>query len=121
MRIQVGYGLTSVLTDAVSKQIFDQELKPHFEKGDFDGGFTAGVDSILKIIGGQSSHIRKRSDGRRVENRNCIVLSRAVLKFVRPMNDSTARNEVIEILTLDIKPGRREEFTAYMSRRRYRS
>ncbi len=53
MRIQVGYGLTSVLTDALSKQILDQDLKPHFQKGDFDGGLVAGIDSILKIVGGQ--------------------------------------------------------------------
>jgi len=55
MRIQVGYGLTSVLTDALSQQILDQDLKPHFQKGDFDGGFTAGVDSILKLVGGHQS------------------------------------------------------------------
>jgi len=35
MRIQVGYGLTSVLTDALSQQILDQDLKPHFQKGRF--------------------------------------------------------------------------------------
>ena len=52
MRIQVGYGLTGVLTDQLSKKILDQDLKPHFEKGDFDGGLTAGVDAILKIVGG---------------------------------------------------------------------
>ena len=55
MRIQVGYGLTSVLTDALSKQVLDQDLKPHFQKGDFDGGLAAGVDSILKIVGEQQS------------------------------------------------------------------
>ena len=55
MRIQVGYGLTSVLTDALSKQILDQDLKPHFQKGDFEGGLSAGVDSILRIVGGQQS------------------------------------------------------------------
>jgi len=55
MRIQVGYGLTDILTDALSKQVLDQDLRPHFEKGDFDGGLTAGVDSILKIVGGQPS------------------------------------------------------------------
>ena len=55
MRIQVGYGLTNVLTDALSKQVLDNDLKPHFEKGDFDGGLTAGVESILRIVAGQSS------------------------------------------------------------------
>jgi uncharacterized protein len=55
MRIQVGQGLTSVLTDALAKQILDQDLKPHFQKKDFDGALAAGVDSILKIVGGQQS------------------------------------------------------------------
>ena len=55
MRIQVGYGLTSVLTDALAKQILDQELGPHFQKGDFDGGLTAGVNSMLKTIGEPAS------------------------------------------------------------------
>ena len=61
MRIQVGYGLTGVLTDALSKRILDQDLKPHFEKGDFDGGLTAGVDSILKIVGGMPSLVHTGS------------------------------------------------------------
>jgi uncharacterized protein len=55
MRIQVGYGLTSVFTDALSQQILDQDLKPHFQKGDFDGGLTGGVDSILKLVSGHQS------------------------------------------------------------------
>jgi uncharacterized protein len=49
MRIQVSYGLTSVLTDALCKQILDDELGPHFQRGDFDGGLTAGVEAMLKI------------------------------------------------------------------------
>lgn len=55
MRIQVGYGLTGVLTDALSKQILDRDLRPHFQNGDFAGGFAAGIDSILRIVGGQQS------------------------------------------------------------------
>lgn len=55
MRIQVGDDLTGVLTDALSKQILDRKLGPHFQRGDFDGGLTAAVDSMLKIIGGAAS------------------------------------------------------------------
>jgi uncharacterized protein len=50
MRIQVGKGLTGILTDALCKQILDRDLKPHFQNADFDGGLAAGVDSILRII-----------------------------------------------------------------------
>jgi uncharacterized protein len=50
IRIQVGFGLTGVLTDALSAQIIDRDIKPHFEANDFGGGFSAAVDSILDII-----------------------------------------------------------------------
>ena len=60
MHIQVGYGLTRMLTDALSKKILDEDLKPHFEKGDFDGGLAAGVDAILRIVGGPPSSERAR-------------------------------------------------------------
>jgi uncharacterized protein len=50
MRIQVSNGLTSILTDALCQQILDRDLKPHFQKGDFDGGLAAGVDSILTVL-----------------------------------------------------------------------
>jgi uncharacterized protein len=49
MRIQVSHRLTSLLTDALCKQIIDDQLGPHFQRGDFDGGLTAGVDAMLKI------------------------------------------------------------------------
>jgi uncharacterized protein len=49
MRIQVSHRLSNVLTDAVCKKLIDDELRPHFQRGDFDGGLTAGIDAILKI------------------------------------------------------------------------
>ncbi len=50
MRIQVGKGLTSTLTDELSNKIVDQDMKPHMARGDFNGGLTVGVDAILKSI-----------------------------------------------------------------------
>ena len=51
MRIEVGYGLEGVLTDAVSGQIIRNVIRPAFRSGDYDGGITAGVAAILKTIG----------------------------------------------------------------------
>jgi TonB family protein len=53
MRIQVGYGLTGVLTDVLCKEILEQEITPYLQKGDFGGGLAAGIDSILRIVRGQ--------------------------------------------------------------------
>src|SRR5262249_10945370 len=52
MRIEVGYGLESRLTDARSQQILDDIIRPHFRAGDFGTGIQAGVDAIAAVIEG---------------------------------------------------------------------
>lgn len=53
MRIQVGSGLTGILTDELCKRILDEDLKPHFRKSDFEGGLAAGVSSIFDVLNKQ--------------------------------------------------------------------
>lgn len=53
MRIEVGYGLEGVLPDAIAKRIIAETITPHFKQGDFYGGISAGVDSILGVIQGE--------------------------------------------------------------------
>jgi uncharacterized protein len=53
MYIQVGYGLEGALPDALAKQIIENEIKPHFRGGDFDGGLRAGVAAILAATKGE--------------------------------------------------------------------
>lgn len=50
MRIEVGYGLEPILTDALSAQIIRNEITPRFRDNDFDGGVTAGVEAIARQI-----------------------------------------------------------------------
>lgn len=50
MRIEVGYGLEPVLTDALSAEIIRNEITPRFRDGDFDGGVTAGVEAIARQL-----------------------------------------------------------------------
>jgi uncharacterized protein len=52
VRIEVGYGLEGVLTDARSAQIIRNEIVPRFRVGDMPGGVTAGINAILKTIEG---------------------------------------------------------------------
>lgn len=47
VRIEVGYGLEPVLTDALSSQIINQSILPRFKTGDYPGGITAGADAII--------------------------------------------------------------------------
>ncbi len=54
MRIEVGYGLEAKLTDAQSRRILDDVVRPAFRNGDFGGGIDAGVDAITGTIAGKA-------------------------------------------------------------------
>lgn len=51
-RIEVGYGLEGVLTDATAKRITTDTMRPYFRQGDFYGGLTAGVNAIASVVHG---------------------------------------------------------------------
>lgn len=53
IRIEVGYGLEGVLTDATSGQIINQVVAPYFRKEDYQSGIVAGVDAIMKATRGE--------------------------------------------------------------------
>ena len=53
IRIEVGRGLEGKLTDLMAGRIIDQVIKPRFKQGDFDGGFTAGVSSLIAATRGE--------------------------------------------------------------------
>jgi uncharacterized protein len=53
LRIEVGYGLEGALNDVTTKRIIDEVVTPKFRNGDFAGGISAGVDSIIRVIDGE--------------------------------------------------------------------
>lgn len=53
MFLQVGYGLEGAIPDATAKTIIEQEIKPLFRAGDYEGGLTAGVNAILQAAQGE--------------------------------------------------------------------
>ncbi|MDN7674257.1 YgcG family protein [Burkholderia oklahomensis] len=53
LRIEVGYGLEGVLTDATSHRIIDEVIVPSFRRGDFYGGISAGVGNMMRVIEGE--------------------------------------------------------------------
>lgn len=54
MRLEVGYGLESVLPDATCRRILDNLVRPRFRAGDFAGGIEAGVEAVARVIQGQA-------------------------------------------------------------------
>ena len=47
VRIEVGYGLEGVLTDALSSVILQEKVLPKFRTGDMAGGVLAGADELI--------------------------------------------------------------------------
>lgn len=54
LRIEVGYGLEGVLTDANSRRIIDEIITPRFRAGDFAGGIEQGTQQMMKLIDGEA-------------------------------------------------------------------
>ncbi|WER44722.1 YgcG family protein [Cupriavidus sp. WKF15] len=65
VRIEVGYGLEGVLTDAMSKRVISDDIVPRFKQGDFYGGVTAGVERIIGVINGEPLPPPRPSRGER--------------------------------------------------------
>ena len=51
IRIEVGYGLEGVITDAKSGKILDDYVIPYFKNGDWDQGILNGYKAIYKEVG----------------------------------------------------------------------
>jgi uncharacterized protein len=50
VRIDVGYGLEGVLTDALTSQIIRRNIIPSFKAGDMAGGVSAGTDALVQLL-----------------------------------------------------------------------
>jgi uncharacterized protein len=50
VRMEVGYGLESALTDADSSRIIRDDITPRMRSGDVDGAVSAGVAAMLNTI-----------------------------------------------------------------------
>lgn len=48
VRIEVGYGLEPIMTDALSSQIINETILPHFRDKDVAGGIVAGAQAIAE-------------------------------------------------------------------------
>ena len=65
VRIEVGRGLESQLTDAMTKLIIENAILPAFRRGDFAGGIRAGVRDIKDVVLGDAEAVKQRAQGGR--------------------------------------------------------
>ncbi|MDR3512941.1 MAG: TPM domain-containing protein [Caulobacteraceae bacterium] len=62
VRIEVGYGLEPVLTDALTSVILQQAVLPKFRAGDVEGGVVAGTDAIIDQLGLDPAQAKAKAD-----------------------------------------------------------
>jgi uncharacterized protein len=55
VRIEVGYGLEPILTDALSSIILQEQVLPRFRAGDIEGGVVAGTTALIGQLGADTS------------------------------------------------------------------
>jgi uncharacterized protein len=61
VRIEVGYGLEPVITDALSSQIVDRQILPRFRQNDYAGGIIAGADALIQQLGAPPEAAEQRA------------------------------------------------------------
>ena len=61
LRIEVGYGLEGVLNDAIAKRTVSEVITPPLKQGDYFGGVSAGVEQMMRVIGGEPLPEPKRA------------------------------------------------------------
>ena len=54
VRIEVGYGLEGVLSDAATKRIISEAIVPRFREGDFYGGINGALERMIRLIDGEA-------------------------------------------------------------------
>ena len=61
VRIEVGYGLEPILTDALTSQILQEAVLPRFRAGDISGGVVAGSDRLIDQLGADPSTAEQKA------------------------------------------------------------
>jgi len=97
VRIEVGYGLEGMLTDALSANIIHTVILPYFKRGQFAEGIERGATAIIEVLGGQYE-MRERNLERRSDSSDwlllifiLIILGFNVLPMIFPTGQSGVR------------------------------
>lgn len=61
VRIEVGYGLEPVLTDAISSSIVQGIILPNFRAGQLEQGVVEGTQAIVNVLGGKSIALSQKT------------------------------------------------------------
>ena len=90
-RIEVGYGLEGVLTDAATTQIREREMNPRFKANDFYGGLNAAVSAIMATTAGEYKVVPRGEKAPLMSVILVLVFFGILGAFVLPMLSSKRR------------------------------
>ena len=62
LNIRSGYGVEHLLTDAYSRRIIEQVIKPEFKNGNYYRGLDKGTEYIFKVLNGEFKADQKNGD-----------------------------------------------------------
>ncbi len=62
VRVEVGYGLEPILTDALSSVTINEQILPRFKAGDLPGGVVAGADTLVAQLRAAPEEAQARAD-----------------------------------------------------------
>lgn len=67
VRVEVGYGLEPILTDAFSSQLIRNDILPSFRDGDYQAGVIKGVDALIAQLSLDPAEARARAQAAAAE------------------------------------------------------
>ena len=79
VRIEVGYGLEPILTDAFSSLVIQNEILPSFRQGDFEGGIVKGVDALVTQLSLDPAEAEARAAAVEVEKPGAVSYTHLTL------------------------------------------
>ena len=88
MRIEVGYGLEGAVTDAATKQVIRDVMKPAFKQGNYYGGLDQATDYIIKFASGEykAEPTTKGKSGGKALIFIIIIIIFIVISFISKVN-----------------------------------
>ena len=105
MRIEVGYGLESTLTDANAGRIIRNIISPEFRNGNYGSGILQGVKTIAGYVLQDETLMKHNSTNENSLLPGILAFTLLVLIFAGP----------IVLVCLIIKLRFREQYTSYFS------
>ncbi|MFN7107789.1 MAG: TPM domain-containing protein [Brevundimonas sp.] len=67
VRVEVGYGLEPILTDAFSSQVIRDDILPSFRDGDYQAGVIKGVDTLIAQLSLDPAEAQARAQAAAVQ------------------------------------------------------